>query len=58
MHLPEEDLVAAMGAAARRKQCRLRIARFGGQGADHPVLPLVPESRYLKAVFAEVTPSD
>jgi 23S rRNA (cytosine1962-C5)-methyltransferase len=58
MHLAEQDLVSAMGAAARRSGCQLRITRFGGQAADHPVLPQVPETRYLKAVFAELSPAD
>lgn len=58
MHLSEQDLVFAMGAAARRGGRQLRITGFGGQSADHPVLPLVPETRYLKAVFAEVSPAD
>ena len=31
------------------------VARNRGQAADHPVHPAVPESRYLKAVFARVT---
>ena len=57
MHLPEQDLVSAMGAAARRCQRQLRITAFGSQAADHPVLPQVPETRYLKAVFAEVSPA-
>jgi 23S rRNA (cytosine1962-C5)-methyltransferase len=55
MHMAEEDLVAAMGAAAQRCQRQLRITAFGTQAADHPVLPQVPETRYLKALFAEVS---
>jgi 23S rRNA (cytosine1962-C5)-methyltransferase len=58
MHLSEQDLLFAMGAAAKRCGRQLRITGFGGQAADHPVLPMVPETRYLKAVFAEVSPAD
>jgi len=29
----------------------------GSQGADHPVIPAIPETRYLKAVFARVLPT-
>jgi 23S rRNA (cytosine1962-C5)-methyltransferase len=39
------------GTAADRK---LRILRIAGAAPDHPVDPAVPESRYLKAVLAEV----
>ncbi len=53
MHLPESDLVEAIAAAARRTGQELRLTWQGGQGPDHPVHPVVPETRYLKAVFAE-----
>ncbi|MEP5765745.1 MAG: class I SAM-dependent rRNA methyltransferase [Halieaceae bacterium] len=55
MHLPEADLVEAIRAAGRRSERDLRLTGFGGQGADHPVHPAIPETRYLKAVFAAVT---
>ena len=62
MHLPEADLVAAVAAAARRTDRELRVTWVGGQGPDHPVHPVIPETRYLKAVFAdagpEVSPAD
>ena len=58
MHLAEQDLVDAMAAAAKRAGRRLQVTGFGGQAADHPVLPPVPETRYLKAIFAEVSPAD
>jgi 23S rRNA (cytosine1962-C5)-methyltransferase len=58
MHMAEEDLVAAVGAAARRCERQLRITAFGTQSADHPVLPQIPETRYLKALFAEVSLAD
>jgi 23S rRNA (cytosine1962-C5)-methyltransferase len=57
MHLPETDLVGAVAAAARRTDRVLRITHLGGQAADHPVHPVIPETRYLKAVFADLIPA-
>ena len=52
MHLPRADLVSALQGAARRADCELRVVEQGGQGPDHPVHPAIPETDYLKAVFA------
>ncbi|MEH6584468.1 MAG: class I SAM-dependent rRNA methyltransferase [Halioglobus sp.] len=52
MHLSRADLILAMGAAAHRAGCELRIIEQGAQGADHPIHPAIPETEYLKAVFA------
>ena len=52
MHLPRSELVSALQGAARRADCELRIVEQGGQGPDHPVHPAIPETDYLKAVFA------
>jgi 23S rRNA (cytosine1962-C5)-methyltransferase len=52
MHLPRTDLVSALQGAARRADCELRVVEQGGQGPDHPVHPAIPETDYLKAVFA------
>lgn len=52
MHLTRADLMAAMQGAARRSGCELRVLEQGGQGPDHPVHPLIPETEYLKSVFA------
>ncbi|MEE4192015.1 MAG: class I SAM-dependent rRNA methyltransferase [Halieaceae bacterium] len=57
MHLPDEDLVSAVSQASVRAGLDLRITYRGGQGADHPVHPAIPETRYLKALFADVVPS-
>lgn len=57
MHLAEQDLVDAVAAAARRRDVSLRITHIGGQGADHPIHPVVPETRYLKALFADISPA-
>ncbi|MDJ0877037.1 MAG: class I SAM-dependent rRNA methyltransferase [Halieaceae bacterium] len=58
MHLPEQDLVTAVSQAATRSACSLRLTHQGGQGADHPVHPAIPETRYLKALFCEREPAD
>jgi len=52
MHLPRSELVTALQGAARRTDCELRVVEQGGQGPDHPVHPAIPETDYLKAVFA------
>ncbi len=54
MHLPEADLVTALSQAAVRAERELVISYQGSQGADHPVHPAIPETRYLKALFAEL----
>ncbi len=52
MQLPREELVGALASAAVRTGCELQILEQGGQGPDHPVHPAIPETDYLKAVFA------
>jgi 23S rRNA (cytosine1962-C5)-methyltransferase len=54
MHLARADLMAAMQQAAMRAGCRLRVVEQGGQGPDHPVHPAIPETEYLKVIFALV----
>ncbi len=49
-HLGREMLLDGIAHAARRTPCQ--ILGEGGQDTDHPVLPAVPESRYLKAFLA------
>ncbi len=57
MHLSRGDLQAAMQGAARRAGCELRVLEQCGQGPDHPVHPLIPETDYLKAIFARRLPA-
>lgn len=52
MHLSRADLIAAMQQAAVRAGCQLRVVEQGAQGPDHPIHPAIPETEYLKAVFA------
>lgn len=51
MHLSRADLVGAIAQASTRAGVTTRIVEQGGQGADHPIHPLIPETDYLKAVF-------
>ncbi|MEP4148978.1 MAG: class I SAM-dependent rRNA methyltransferase [Halioglobus sp.] len=52
MHLSRADLMSAMQQAANRAGCQLRVVEQGAQGPDHPVHPAIPETEYLKSVFA------
>ncbi len=53
-HLSEADLTAEIQKAARHVGCHVQILERGGQAADHPVHPAIPETRYLKALFCRV----
>lgn len=52
MHLSRSDLMFAMQGAAIRAGAQLQIIEQGAQGPDHPIHPAIPETEYLKAVFA------
>ncbi len=52
MHLSRPDLVAALQQAAVRAGCQVRIVEQGFQGPDHPIHPAIPETEYLKTLFA------
>ena len=52
MHLSRADLIFAMQGAANRAGTQLQIIEQGAQGPDHPIHPAIPETEYLKAVFA------
>jgi 23S rRNA (cytosine1962-C5)-methyltransferase len=57
MHLAMADLLEVLRAAAQRTRCGLQVVELGHQGPDHPIHPAIPETEYLKAVFAVVTPA-
>ena len=52
MQLSRPDLVSALQQAAVRAGCQLRIVEQGFQGPDHPIHPAIPETEYLKTLFA------
>ena len=53
-HLAEEDFTRLLLREARRAGRNLSIVVRGGQAADHPVHPAMPETRYLKALACRV----
>ena len=56
MHLARAELVDVIRASARHLDRNAQIVHHGHQGADHPIHPAIPETEYLKAVFARVLP--
>jgi 23S rRNA (cytosine1962-C5)-methyltransferase len=54
-HLPAERLPELLQSAAVHARRTLAIIAQGGQSPDHPVHPAMPETRYLKALFARVS---
>ncbi len=56
MHLENDRLRDMIRASARSLDRHALILAEGGQGADHPVLPAVKETRYIKAIFAQISP--
>ena len=54
-HLPADAFVELLQAAAVHAGRNLRFIDSGGQSADHPVHPAMPETRYLKALFGHVS---
>jgi 23S rRNA (cytosine1962-C5)-methyltransferase len=54
-HLPAEHLPVLLQSAATHAGRQLAIIAQGGQSPDHPVHPAMPETRYLKALFARVS---
>jgi 23S rRNA (cytosine1962-C5)-methyltransferase len=53
-HMSREALQDAVLRASRRLGRDVAITEQGGQGPDHPVHPAIPETAYLKAIFARV----
>lgn len=57
MHLENDRLRDMIRSSTRRLDRHSVILAEGSQGADHPVLPAVKETRYIKAIFAQVSQS-
>ena len=53
-HLTDSDLQRVMLQSARSVGCGLQILARGHQGPDHPVHAAIPETEYLKAIFARL----
>ncbi len=55
-HVPAHDFLATLLDAAAAAPRQLRLVAWLGASPDHPVLPAVPETEYLKGVVVEVLP--
>lgn len=53
-HLTESDLQRVVLQSARSAGCGLQVLARGHQGPDHPVHAAIPETEYLKAIFARL----
>jgi 23S rRNA (cytosine1962-C5)-methyltransferase len=54
-HVSEADFLDMLAAAAADAHRQLRVVERRTQAADHPILPAVPETQYLKCVIALAT---
>ncbi|MCK9607423.1 MAG: class I SAM-dependent rRNA methyltransferase [Methylomonas sp.] len=54
-HLSRSDLHEILRSSARHIDRHLVFFASGGQGPDHPVLPAMPETEYLKTFFCAVS---
>jgi 23S rRNA (cytosine1962-C5)-methyltransferase len=54
-HVDEALLLAVVADAARDARRILRLMESRGQARDHPVLPSMPETRYLKCLIFRVS---
>ncbi|MDX2463199.1 MAG: class I SAM-dependent rRNA methyltransferase [Porticoccus sp.] len=52
MHLSQPMLMEVVKTAAAHRHRQLQVFSLGGQGPDHPIHPAIPETNYLKAIFA------
>jgi 23S rRNA (cytosine1962-C5)-methyltransferase len=57
-HVDRDAFLRLLQKAGRRGGSELRLVFEGGQSADHPVHPAMPETRYLKAVFLQAAGTD
>ena len=57
MHLEASRLNDILRVLGRELDRDVQILHNGSQGADHPIMPAIPETRYLKATFARVLPT-
>jgi len=55
-HMSDERLLQVVQRASRHVDRSLQLLERGGQSADHPVHPAMPETAYLKTFFLRVLP--
>ena len=53
-HVSQTDFLQMLAQAGVDAQRRLRVLEIRGQAKDHPVVPSISETSYLKAVFVRV----
>ncbi|HVC38086.1 MAG TPA: class I SAM-dependent rRNA methyltransferase [Gammaproteobacteria bacterium] len=53
-HMPAEALLSGIQSASRHLNREAQVLEQGGQAADHPLHPAIPETAYLKAFFVRV----
>lgn len=56
-HLPGETLEQVILQTVRQLDRSMQILERGQQAPDHPIHPAIPETAYLKAVFARILPA-
>jgi 23S rRNA (cytosine1962-C5)-methyltransferase len=54
-HVGEAEFLEVVADAARDTHRNIRLLERRGQSKDHPILPLVPETSYLKCLFLYVS---
>ncbi|WP_461536037.1 class I SAM-dependent rRNA methyltransferase [Spongorhabdus nitratireducens] len=54
MHLQRDRLVDLLRAGSRHLDRNLQVFEQTHQGADHPIHPAIPETEYIKSLFARV----
>lgn len=56
-HFDRDQLVHTVLAGSRHLDRTASVLEFGQQAVDHPVHPAIPETAYLKAVYARILPA-
>ena len=52
-HITEDGFLSTIEQAAVKAKRRVQLLQFAGAAPDHPVIPAMPETKYLKfAIFA------
>jgi len=55
MHLQRDELLQVLRSCGQRLARHVQILEEGGQGADHPLHPAIPETKYLKTFITRVS---
>ena len=54
-HLNKDEFLSVLAKAAEKTGRNLQLIYFNGASQDHPVLPSMPETSYLKFAVFRVT---